>query len=78
MIALKCAVSVHVYVNNYVTVSEKTDHSVQNSDVEDTGIYIPCCSALFNNVVRIAIVYTVLELCASRYRHLKILLAANL
>ena len=45
----------------FVTVSEKTDHLVQVSDIE---ILVPCCSTLFtlcNGEVRIAIVYTVLE-----------------
>ena len=55
-----------------VTVPEKTDHSVQISDVE---ILVPCCSALFtlsNSEVRTMIEYTFLELRASRIRAPKI------
>ena len=44
-----------------MTVSEKTDHFAQISDIE---ILVPRCSALFtlhNGEVRIAIAYTVLK-----------------
>ena len=45
----------------FVTVSEKTDHLAQVTDIE---ILVPWCSALFtlrNGEVRMAIAYTVLE-----------------
>ena len=56
-----------VYTTKYVTESEKTDPLPRNFE-----ILVPCCCALFtlcNGEVRIAIPYTVPELCVSMYRH---------
>ena len=56
---------------------EKTDHSVHISDIE---ILVPRCSTLFTSCkgdVRITIVYTILELQASMYEHLRIFFRAE-
>ena len=60
-----------------VTVSEKTDHFTQISDVE---MLVPRCSTLFtlyNGEVRIAIAYTVFKLHTPRYGHPRMIFSRN-